>query len=115
VSRIAFACSFVLAGALLTGCSSDSTPPQPAPPASAPGAAAGEAMSAAGLVGPWTFNGACAIELKDGALSVVNERGSRASATIQAGVMSVPEWNLTGTLHGNGKELRWSNGSTWTR
>jgi hypothetical protein len=88
------------ASALLAACSSE--------PAAPP-------VTAQSLAGEWSYNGKCLVELNGETLTVVNEDGTRVPATLSNNVITVPDWKITGRVSAEGREIRWSNGTTWRR
>ena len=73
------------------------------------------------FAGNWLFeNQSCAIFQQGPILLLVNERGSLATARVtEPGALVVlrGDWDigLTGVLANRGRQIRWSNGSAWTR
>jgi hypothetical protein len=76
-----------------------------------PGAQADEAR----LFGTWHYNGGnCSIRFEGKQLTVINENGAPAVAGFQQ-ILKVPLWNITGEISKDWKQIRWSNGTVWTR
>jgi hypothetical protein len=77
---------------------------------------AGTALSPAGLVGAWTFSGAlCTVERKGEGLWLSNEHGARVTSALSGRTIFVPDWKITGEVSADGREIRWSNNTTWVR
>ena len=67
------------------------------------------------LLGTWLYNGECSILSTTTGLMVTNEVHVSEAARWLGGVISVPAWNISGTLSADARELHWSNGATWRR
>lgn len=69
------------------------------------------------IIGEWNSQGKIAnIIYKDGLIYCVNELGVSSKAQITGlKKLLVSEWGVFGTLSMDGRELQWSNGSSWTR
>jgi hypothetical protein len=74
-------------------------------------------MSVEAVSGQWHFGGKPArIESNANALICINEKEMTTRAEIKDGkVLVAIDWNTSATLSLDGKELRWTNGTVWSR
>ncbi len=70
------------------------------------------------IEGRWYYNGQpCHIRVNGwDQVKLRNNEGRKATGTFQGPwTISVPEWNVNGSIQNGGNKIAWSNGTVWTR
>lgn len=115
--RLAALLLLVLAASWLTACGRDDASNTPGPAVSFVFPADARTITPDAVKGEWAVGPKiAAVRVEGTAISCINEKGEASRCEIREGkALLAVDWRVYAVLIADGKVLRWSDGSGWTR